>query len=91
MMTEPLSLILAGIAGGALGAMFFSGLWWTVRKGLSSKQPAILFLTSLILRTIIVLAGFHFVAAGHWIRLLAAFDIAFMTAGFLVYGLVLED
>ena len=26
-----------------------------------------------------------------WIQLMAAFDIMFMTAGFLVYGLVLED
>lgn len=28
---------------------------------------------------------------GHWIQLMAGFDIMFMTAGFLVYGLVLED
>lgn len=28
---------------------------------------------------------------GHWIQLMVAFDIMFMTAGFLVYGLVLED
>jgi F1F0 ATPase subunit 2 len=23
-----------------LGVIFFGGLWWTVRKGLSSKRPA---------------------------------------------------
>ena len=33
-MTETLTLVLAWVAGGALGAMFFGGLWWTVQKAL---------------------------------------------------------
>jgi hypothetical protein len=28
MMNEILTLVLAWIAGGALGAIFFGGLWW---------------------------------------------------------------
>jgi F1F0 ATPase subunit 2 len=69
-MTETLPVLLAGIAGGALGAIFFGGLWWTVRQGVRSRQPALWFLGSLLLRTGIVLAGFYFVAGHHWERLL---------------------
>jgi F1F0 ATPase subunit 2 len=53
-----------------LGAIFFGGLWWTVRKGVLSKQPALWFLGSLLLRTGIILAGFYVVSGGHWERLL---------------------
>ncbi|WP_339560906.1 ATP synthase subunit I [Pseudomonas sp. EA_65y_Pfl1_P113] len=58
---------LAGIAalltGGALGAVFFAGLWWTVRWAADSATPARWFITSLIVRTAIVLAGFYAVGA----------------------------
>jgi F1F0 ATPase subunit 2 len=70
MMIETLTLLLAWVAGVLLGAVFFGGLWWTVRKGLSSKHPALWFLGSLLLRTSIAVAGFCFVASGHWERLL---------------------
>ena len=45
-----------------LGAIFFGGLWWTVRKGVASRRPALWFLGSLLLRTSIALAGFYVVA-----------------------------
>ena len=66
------TLILAGslLAGILLGTFFFGGLWWTVRKGVSAKQPALLFLGSLLLRTGVALAGFYFIGRGHWERLL---------------------
>jgi len=70
-MNETLMLVLAGAAGGGLGAVFFGGLWWTVRKGVSCKQPALWFLASLLLRMSIALAGFYFVSGGHWRRLVA--------------------
>src|ERR1035437_4199334 len=63
-------LALALLAGLLLGAIFLGGLWWTVRKGLSSKQPALWFFGSLLLRMSIALAGFYFVGRGHWERLL---------------------
>ena len=63
--------MLALVAGVLLGAIFFGGLWWTVRKGVSSKQPALWFFGSLLLRMSIALAGFYFVGRGHWERLLA--------------------
>ena len=69
-MNEALILALAWLAGGGLGAIFFGGLWWTVRKGISSPRPQLWFLGSLLLRTSIVLAGFYFVGRGQWQRLL---------------------
>lgn len=82
-MNEPLSLVLAFVKGGLLGAMFFGGLWWTVRKGFSSKQPALWFLGSLVLRMVLVLAGFYFVSGGHWERLLVCL-LGFFIARFIV-------
>lgn len=69
-MNETLIRVLALLAGGVLGVIYFGGLWWTVRKGLSSQQPALWFSGSLLLRMSIVLAGFYFIAHGHWQRLL---------------------
>ena len=82
-MNESLTLLLAGLAGGLLGMIFFGGLWWTVRKGLTSKQPAAWFLGSMLLRTGIVLAGFYFVANQHMERLLVCL-LGFVVARLLV-------
>ncbi len=42
-MNETLTWVLAGVAGLLLGAIFFGGLWWTVRKGASSRRSALWF------------------------------------------------
>ena len=85
-MNEPLTLILAGVAGLFLGAIFFGGLWWTVRKGVSSPRPALWFLGSLLLRMSVILAGFYFVGGGQWQRLLGCL-IGFVVARFVVLRL----
>ncbi|MBU1694104.1 MAG: ATP synthase subunit I [Verrucomicrobia bacterium] len=82
-MNETLSWVMAWAAGLLLGAIFFGGLWWTVRKGVSSKQPALWFFGSLLLRMGMVLAGFYFVSGGHWERLLACL-LGFVIARFIV-------
>lgn len=82
-MNDPLTLGLALIAGAALGAVFFGGLWWTVRKGVSSPRPALWFFGSMLVRMSIALAGFYFVGRGHWERL-AACLLGFTIARFLV-------
>ena len=69
-MNETLTLALAWLTGVGLGAIFFGGLWWTVRKGVSAKRPALCFFGSLLLRMSIALAGFYFVSGDHWERLL---------------------
>lgn len=69
-MTEVLQSVMELIAGMLLGVLFFGGLWWTVRKGLSARQPALWFGASMLLRTGVVLAGFYFFAGPDWQRLL---------------------
>jgi F1F0 ATPase subunit 2 len=70
-MSESLSVILALVAGILLGMFFYGGLWWTVQRGISSKQPALLFAGSVVTRTLVVLAGFYFIARGDWHRIVA--------------------
>ena len=70
-MNEIMILGLPLMAGILLGIIFFGGLWLTIVKGLPSKNPGLWFITSLILRLGLVLAGFYFVTAGHWERMLA--------------------
>ena len=82
-MNEALSLAPAMVTGVLLGVMFFGGLWWTVRKGFSSKQPALWFFGSLLLRISIALAGFYFVSGGHWERLLVCL-LGFVLARLIV-------
>jgi F1F0 ATPase subunit 2 len=77
------ALVLPLLAGVLLGMFFFGGLWWTIRRGVSSKQPAALFFFSLLLRTGIALAGFYFVARGDWRRILSCL-LGFILARILV-------
>ena len=85
-MNEFLRLTLALAAGLLLGAIFFGGLWWTVRKGVLSKSPALWFLGSMLLRMSIVLAGFYFVGRGNWQRLVTCL-LGFIIARFVVMRL----
>jgi F1F0 ATPase subunit 2 len=70
-MIEAPMLILAFVVGAALGAMFFGGLWWTLRKAMTSQWSALWFASSLLLRMGLTLLGFYFVSAGHWQRMVA--------------------
>jgi len=67
---EILKLVLALPSGVLIGAIFFGGLWWTVKKGAGSKRPALWFFGSLLTRTTIVLAGFYLIGRDNWERLL---------------------
>lgn len=69
-LTELGTLALFPLAGLVLGAFFFGGLWWTVRRAMTSPRPALLFFTSLLLRMVLTLLGFYLVAGGQWQRLL---------------------
>lgn len=73
-MTNLVYHILLGFAVGLiLGAVFYGGLWLTVKKGLTAKSPALLFLGSFVLRTVLVLIGFYYLSlSGIWQSLLAA-------------------
>lgn len=81
-MNDGLSLVFAFAAGILLGAFFFGGLWWTIKRCISSGQPALWFLGSLLLRTGIVMLGFYFILGDDWTRLLAGLT------GFIVARLI---
>jgi len=82
-MSDALFLAMALAVGLLLGLMFFGGLWWTVRKGLTSPYPAVWFMTSMALRTGLTLFGFYLVSAGHWERLVMCL-VGFIAARFAV-------
>jgi F1F0 ATPase subunit 2 len=58
-------------AGVGLGAFYFLGLWWTVRRLPTVRVPALWTTVSFVVRSGIVLAGFYLVMAGRWENLLA--------------------
>jgi F1F0 ATPase subunit 2 len=86
-MNEVLNLVLPLVMGLSLGAIFFGGLWWTVRMAFSSQWAALWFFGSLLLRTSVVLVGFYFIARGPWERLpvcLVGFVVARLIATRLI-------
>jgi F1F0 ATPase subunit 2 len=82
-MSEPLCTILAFIAGLALGALFFGGLWLTVKKAVTSKIPAFWFFSSFLIRVSVTLSGFYYIAHGNWQRLLVCV-FGFILARFII-------
>lgn len=84
-MNELPALTAALAAGFFLGAMFFGGLWWTVRRGMSSPLPALWFLGSMLFRAGLALAGFYcvYAVAGQWTVLLACL-LGFVMARMLI-------
>ena len=86
-MNEILTLIFVTGAGFILGIGFFGSLWWTIRRGLTSKRPALLFLTSLLLRINVTLAGFYFIADG-LLKLLLVCLIGFIIGRFMIFRFV---
>ncbi|MFY9261570.1 MAG: ATP synthase subunit I [Gallionella sp.] len=61
-------LLLVFAVGLLLGSIFFGGLWWTVRRAMTSPHPAIWFLISLIVRSGVVVFGFYAIAGQDWQR-----------------------
>ena len=61
----------AFICGLPLGVLYFGGLWWTIGRAVASNSPAVWFLGSLLLRTIVVMAAFYWVSQGDWRRALS--------------------
>lgn len=82
-MSEFSYVVLAVGTGVLLGAFFFGGLWWTVKKGVSFTHPALLFMGSMIIRIGVVLVGFYFVSCGHWERFLGCL-VGFIIARIIV-------
>lgn len=82
-MNEILNIVLPFVVGSLLGIFFFGGLWFTVKKLVTSKTPSLLMVGSFVLRIGVVLAGFYFIGPGDW-KKLAASLIGFIVARFVV-------
>lgn len=64
--------ILFPFAGGLfLGALFFGGLWLTVRRAARSARAGLWFAASSLLRTAAALYGMYWLTGGEWRSLLA--------------------
>lgn len=82
-MSELPGYLLALIVGAGLGAFYFGGLWWTLRRITAGQGSGLLALGSFVGRTVLTLAGFYLVADDQWPRLIACL------AGFLVARTIL--
>jgi F1F0 ATPase subunit 2 len=67
-MTDSATLAWAALAGVALGAMFFGGLFWSVRKVMTTRRPAVWMFASLLSRMGLVLGGFYVVCRADGVR-----------------------
>jgi F1F0 ATPase subunit 2 len=85
-MNESIYMVLAFIAGIILGLLFFGGLWLTVKKIVTAKKPALLFLGSLFFRVSITLIGFYYISLGNWQRLLICL-VGFIAARYIIIHL----
>ncbi len=65
-----IELLIAILCGLLLGAIFYGGLWLTVQHVIQSKNPALLFLGSFVLRLTITGIGFYFIGKDDWRNLL---------------------
>jgi F1F0 ATPase subunit 2 len=72
-MNDLAPLALAACGGAVLGVVFYGGLYWTIRRGMESRTPALWFSGSLLLRTGFVLVGLYAISGGDWHRLVACF------------------
>ncbi len=82
-MSDIFSLLPALMAGIVLGTFFFGGLWWTVRKLVTAKHVALLFVGSMLLRTSIVVLGFYFILGDDWHKLITGL-LGFVIARIIV-------
>jgi len=71
MIVEAATLLAFAAIGAVLGALYFGGLWLTVRRLPRLDHPMLWLLASTITRLALVLAAFLLVSQGHWTRLLA--------------------
>jgi len=76
-------LLVAFLAGAALAALFFGGLRFTIQRLPTARRPMLLAGGSVLIRTVVVVAGFVWVGDGEWQRYVAAL------LGFLLVRLVL--
>lgn len=58
-------------AGGVLGLFYFGGLWLTLQSLIGKSRWVLWMGASFLVRSTIIVAGFWFLGAGDWQRLVA--------------------
>lgn len=89
-MNEIVFIVLLLFCGLVLGLFFFVGLWWTIKKSMVSRHPALVLLSSLIIRICVVLIGFYYISQGNWKRILSCLA-GFIIAKFIVTRLTKSE
>ncbi len=83
-MNDLILLVFMFISGLLLAAIYLGSLWLTVQRIDRLEHPGLWFVTSLIVRMLLLLVAFYFILGdGHWPRLLAAL-CGFITLRILV-------
>lgn len=82
-MNDFIKIVLAGMAGLGLGTFFFYGLWLTVRKALTTNNPAGWMVGSFVVRVGTTVAGFYYVGNGNWQQLVVCL-LGFIVARYMV-------
>jgi len=82
-MNEILYITFSLLTGLVLGILFFGGLWFTIKKAVTAKTPALWFTFSFFFRVGITLIGFYYTSLGNWQRLVICM-LGFMIARFMV-------
>lgn len=77
-MNDIIILFLIFVSGLILGIIFYGGLWFTVKQGITSQGAWWWFIISYYVRLSIVISGFYFIGQSDWRRFLTCF------AGFVV-------
>jgi len=65
-MNNFLYMVIVFSTGVLLGTLFFGGLWFTIRKIVESKIPAVWLAISFVVRASITLTGLYFIAGTNW-------------------------
>ncbi len=85
-MNEILHISLAFIGGVALGTLFFGGLWFTIKKAVTAKLPALWLSVSFIVRAGLTLGGLYGIGMGS-LKFMLIGVLGFFIARFLVIHL----
>lgn len=75
--------LLSFLAGCGLGAFFYGGLWWTLKRLPGMSQPQLMVLVSFLIRAAVTVAGIWYATEGQWSRVAAAL------AGFILLRIIL--
>lgn len=72
-------VILSIVTGITLSAIYFGGLWYTVKNIESLHRPYFLVIGGYLVRTATVLFGFYYLLIYHWSYLMAALPAFIIT------------